>query len=86
MSHDDEKTALKRTIRKWWIGFILVLIGTLIAEFFVHPHPHFAVDSIPLFSAWFGFAACVIIVLFSKFLGIFLKRSFDYYKGDTDGN
>ncbi|MCB1906964.1 MAG: hypothetical protein KDH15_06310 [Rhodocyclaceae bacterium] len=67
------------SIRKLWIAFIAILALTVIAEFFVEAHPHFGVDALPAFNAWFGFIACVILVFGSKLLGMWLKRRDDYY-------
>ncbi|MCB1927329.1 MAG: hypothetical protein KDH17_04755 [Rhodocyclaceae bacterium] len=66
-------------IRKLWIGFIAILVLTVLAEFFVESHPHFGIDALPAFNAWFGFIGCVILVFGSKLLGMWLKRPDDYY-------
>lgn len=43
-------------------------------------HVHFFWDSIPGFSAVFGFIACAILVFFSKGIGhAFLMKREDYY-------
>ncbi len=43
-------------------------------------HAHFFWDSIPGFSAVFGFIACAILVFFSKGIGhAFLMKREDYY-------
>jgi len=67
------------TIRKLWVGFIVVLALTVVAEFFVEGHPHFGIDGWPGFNAWFGFIACVIMVFGSKLVGMLLKRPDTYY-------
>ncbi|QID18971.1 hypothetical protein G3580_15895 [Nitrogeniibacter mangrovi] len=67
------------TIRKLWIAFIAILALTVVAEFFVHGHPHFGIDGWPAFSAWFGFGSCVIMVFGSKLIGMVLKRPDTYY-------
>ena len=58
-------------IRKLWIVFIAVLT--------VVRHPHFAIEEVFGFGAWYGFLACVVLVFFSKALGAILKRPDDYY-------
>lgn len=70
----------KKTIRILWAIFIVVLIATLIAEKWMHPHAVFGIEGTPLFNAWFGFASCAAIVVVSKFIGIFVKRKEGYYK------
>ncbi|MFQ5949596.1 MAG: hypothetical protein ACE5J1_02795 [Nitrospiria bacterium] len=43
-------------------------------------HAHFFWDSIPGFSAVFGFIACLILIFFSKGIGhAFLMKREDYY-------
>ena len=66
-------------IRKLWIVFIVILALTVMADFFVHHHPHFGVDGTFGFGAWFGFLSCVVLVVFSKALGSILKRPDTYY-------
>lgn len=70
-------------IKKSWIIFIALLVFTLILEVFMHPHAEFEIEGTPIFHAWYGFATCALIVLFSKFLGVFLKRKETYY-GDSN--
>ncbi|MEX1257940.1 MAG: hypothetical protein WEG36_10005 [Gemmatimonadota bacterium] len=69
------------TIRKLWIAMAIVLFLTVIPDFFLEHHPYFGFDGLPGFSAAFGFVACVFMVILSKVLGIFLKRT-DRYYGD----
>lgn len=67
------------TIRLLWVLFALILAATIIADLFVVHHPHFGLEGTIGFGAWYGFLACVVLVLFSKLLGVFLKRQDDYY-------
>ncbi len=69
----------KSSIKKLWIGTIIVLALTVIAEFFVHLHPHFDIESYFAFHAVYGFLACIAMVLFAKLLGYLIKRKDDYY-------
>lgn len=69
------------TIKAIWVGSIAVLAALVIADFFIEKHPHFGLDGLPGFSAWFGFAACVVLVAGAKGLGVILKRKDDYYGG-----
>ena len=66
------------TIRALRRGGILVLALTVLAEFFVEHHPPFAIAGFG-FSAWYGFASCVALVLVAKGLGVFVKRPDTYY-------
>jgi len=67
------------TIKKLWIGGIVILVLTVALELTIHPHAYFGIDGWFGFNAWFGFLSCAAMVLFAKFLGIFLKRKDTYY-------
>jgi len=67
------------TIRQLWVVFIAILAATVIGDFFVEHHPHFGVDGTFGFGAWYGFAACVVLVVGAKALGFLLKRPDTYY-------
>lgn len=69
-------------IAKLWCWGIAVLIVTVLGEFAYLAHPYFTVDGWFGFNAAFGFIACVVMVLFAKLLGVFLKRHEDYYERD----
>ena len=75
----DHWLARPENIRKLWIVFIVILALTVMADFFVHHHPHFGIDGTFGFGAWFGFISCVVLVVFSKALGSILKRPDTYY-------
>lgn len=79
MSKKKKENETQKLIFRSWIAFISLLFASLAAEMFIHPHAVFAPEKIPFFHAWFGFAACAVIVIFSKFVGFFLKRSENYY-------
>jgi hypothetical protein len=71
-------------VPRLWIIMIVILLLSLLPEFFLHHHPHFAesgftLDSSFAFHAWFGFLACAGMVALAKILGIFLKRKDTYY-------
>jgi hypothetical protein len=60
-----------------YIGIVLVCLFGFI---FPNRHPHFWWQKIPVFDAVFGFAGCIVIILFAKTLGHFwLTRNEDYY-------
>ena len=72
------------TIRRLWWFSGLVLASTVLAELFVTPEAHFAVERLTGFYALFGFIACVAMILFAKGLGEFLKRPDTYYDEKRD--
>ena len=67
------------TIRLVWIGFGVIRGALVLADLVVHHHPLFGLDATFGFGAWYGFLACVVLVLLAKGLGIFLKRPDTYY-------
>jgi uncharacterized membrane protein YhdT len=67
------------TIRAIWAISLAVLAITVLGDLVVEHHPHFGIDGTFGFGAWFGFSACVVLVVFSKALGAILKRWDDYY-------
>lgn len=59
--------------------YIISLIVLLIMDFFVHKHPYFSIEEIPVFYAVYGFIGCVLLVVIAKQMRLFLKRGEDYY-------
>lgn len=87
MSEKNKHWLLRKdTIRILWMLFIAVLIGTVIAGFFVHQHESFGIEDSVGFFAWYGFITCVGMVFFAKLLGFFLKRPENYYDANLDNN
>ncbi len=75
----DHWLARPGTIRKLWIALIAFL-ALLLAGGAAYPvHGYFGLDGGLGFAAWFGFGACVVLVLGAKALAIFLKRPDSYY-------
>ena len=72
-------------IRKLWWIFAGVLALTVGAEAFVTVKPHFQVETIFGFSAWFGFLGCAALIGVAKVLGLVLKRPDRYYDEPGDG-
>jgi hypothetical protein len=68
------------TIRLLWRVATIVLALLVAIDLGTEKHPHFGIDGLPGFSAWFGFAACVVLVLASKVIGMVLKRPDSYYE------
>jgi len=82
----DEKTHWldqPRNIKLLWRGFLLVLLLTVLAEFLVPMHPHFAIESIFGFNAWYGFLVCALMIVVAKGLALVLKRPDTYYGKDN---
>jgi len=76
---DDHWLVRASTIRLLWRVFIAVLVVLVAAEFVVALHPHFAVESVFGFGAWYGFLACAVLILFARALGLLLKRRETYW-------
>jgi len=66
-------------IRKLWILLYIVCGLTVLAEVFVHRHPHFGFDAFFGFNAVLGFVSCAVLILFAKLVALFLKSREDYY-------
>jgi hypothetical protein len=75
----DYWLARPETIRKLWIALIAFLALLLVGGVLYPVHPHFWLDGTVGFAAWFGFGACVVLVLGAKALAIFVKRPDTYY-------
>ncbi len=71
--------ARPQTIRWLWWSFAALLAGTVIADLFVTHHPKFGIEGTFGFGAWFGFVSCTALIVFSKALGVILKRPENYY-------
>lgn len=72
----DKPQNVKRLLR----GFFVALVVLLVLDFFVHKHTFFPWEEWPEFYAIFGFVACVLLVLVSKYvLRPLVKRKEDYY-------
>jgi hypothetical protein len=73
-----------RHVRLLWRGFLGVLALTVLAEFAVHLHPAFAIESVFGFHAWFGLLACLAMIVGAKALSLVLRRPDSYYDGDKE--
>ncbi|MBT8115925.1 MAG: hypothetical protein KJP04_11105 [Arenicella sp.] len=71
------------TIRRLWWLFIAVLALTVLAQLLFKVKGYFGIDSWFGFGAVYGFAACLLMVLLAKLLGVWLKRDEHYY--DDEG-
>ena len=81
---DDAWLARPSTIRLLWWLFSAVLALSVAAQLFIKVKGYFGVDGWFAYGAVYGFLACVVMVIFAKFLGRFLKRGEDYYRADAD--
>jgi len=73
-----------RNVKLLWRGFLVVLVLTVVAELWVHQHPHFEIDAIYGFNAWFGFMVCAAMIVVAKALALWLKRPDSFYGKDHD--
>jgi hypothetical protein len=74
---------INKNTRVPWLLLIAMLFASLVAEYIMIPdvpQKEFHVENTAFFYAWYGFFSCVLIILVSKILGLFLKRREDYYK------
>ena len=76
---EDHWLVRPRTIRLIWIVSLVVLALLVALDLIVAHKPHFGIDAIFGFGAWFGFLSCVVLILVPKAIGVILKRSDSYY-------
>ena len=72
----------KEKIRKLWVCSIVLLVSLILVQLIFPIKGHFEVESWIGFGAWFGFIACILMILFSKILGLVVKKPEDYYEKD----
>jgi hypothetical protein len=75
----DHWLARPKNIKLMWRGFLGILGLTVLSELLVQAHPYFGIDATFGFHAWYGFAACVVLIVGSKALGALLKRPDSHY-------
>lgn len=82
--HESDQHWLVRpgTIRGLWIVFSVVLAITVALQWLIPIKGYFGVDDVYAFGALFGFLSCLLMVLFAKLLGVFIKRPESYYGGE----
>jgi len=81
---DEHGLSRPAALRLLWRGYLAVLVLTVAADFFVTTEPHFGIETIVAFNAWYGFFACAALILAAKGLGAFLTRPDDYYGQHDD--
>lgn len=97
MSSDEQPTESSVSPRSHWLddpahvkllwrAFLVVLALTVLAEVVVQLHPHFEVESLFGFNAWFGFGACAAMIVVAKALALVLKRPDTYYQRQDEGD
>lgn len=70
-----------KNVQRLLIIFFSIVVILFGLDFFVHKHAHFPWEEWPVFYAVYGFAACVLLVLVSRFvLRPLVKRKEDYYE------
>ncbi|HEY5701759.1 MAG TPA: hypothetical protein VIT83_06690 [Gammaproteobacteria bacterium] len=69
-------------IRKLWLWGFGILALSVIVQVVFTVHGHFGFDGWFAFNAVYGFFTCAVMVLFSKLLGVFVKRPDAYYQDD----
>jgi len=69
-----------RNVKLLWRLFLGVLVLTVMVEALISLHPHFAIESVFGFYAWYGLIACAVMIIVAKALGLVLKRPDTYYK------
>jgi uncharacterized membrane protein len=75
--------ARPETVRKLWRLFIAVLLVVVLAELLVPNEAHFDAERLFGFFAWFGFAACAVLIVLAKGIGVLLKRPDTYYDDEA---
>ena len=76
----------KDNIKKLWIYSIILLIFLVLIQIIFPIKGHFEVERWLGFGAWFGFLACVLMILFSKVLGLVVKKPEDYYEKNEENS
>ena len=72
----DKPENVQRLLKIFFSCLVVLLAG----DFFVHKHSYFGWEEWPEFFAVYGFVACVVLVLISKYvLRPLVMRDEDYY-------
>ena len=74
----------KTTIRLLWRWSLAILAALVVIGMFIDPHPHFGIDAVVAFPAWFGFIACIVLIVVAKAIGLVLKRRDTYYPPESE--
>lgn len=81
MNDDKRKYWLDdmRNVARIYYGLWAVCAALVLADFFYEKHTYFAWENWTGFHGWYGFVACVALVLAAKQMRKLLRRSEDYY-------
>ncbi len=83
--HNDQPWLVRpASIRLLWRIFWAVLALTVAAQLVIKVKGYFGIDDWLGFGAVYGFLSCLLMVLFAKGLGLFLKREDTYYRAEQD--
>jgi hypothetical protein len=78
----DRKENVDRLLR----GFYALCVVVVLLELVISRHVYHPWEAVPGFHAWYGFAACWILVILAKRMRRVLMRPPDYYERDRDGD
>jgi hypothetical protein len=73
-----------RHVKLLWRLFLGILVLVVLIGALIPLHPHFDLESLFGFYAWFGFIACVVMIVAAKGLGLLLRRPDTYYREPDD--
>jgi hypothetical protein len=79
MTEKDPWLVRPTSIRLMWRLGLALLAAIAALDLIVHPHGYFGIDGTVGFYSWFGFLACLAMVVVAKILGVLVKRSDDHY-------
>ncbi len=80
MAEEKQKKRGRKAFIYWFI-FILILAISVGVEFLIPEKKSvYGIDGERFFFAGYGFLSCAAIIIFSKIIGVFLKRKENYYK------
>ena len=82
MNHNPHWLQQPGTIRLLKIALGVLLVLSLVLDFFIHHHAYFGIEDRFGFYAWYGFGAAVALVAVAKVLTIFIRRKDTYYDQD----
>jgi len=78
---------MKKRFTIWFVVLIIIAVIVDFARSGVEGHGFFSTFDFPGFYALFGFAACSLIVIISKWIGHnWLQRKEDYYYKQEDND
>lgn len=82
MATDSPAGSRRSTGSRGWPIFVIVLLLSLVPEFFIHHHAVFGPEGRFGFYATYGLLSGVGVVMAAKGLAVFLRRPETYYDPD----